>query len=389
MKPIQLWLPQLCSSPFVPEIQRMRERAYSTWIGEDIVWVVPGLGEPRRALEADSSKVLALDGEFIERLDIFHVGENGYVWGPGMSHRFPAKHVNDLLLQWLNITDRPIYPAPTATTVMAPDPKLDGIQYREQEIHFKPVGQFPFTVTGRDEERTYIEGHWPPEGAPNPVVSVDQESREYFGDVRAMARIAGTSITGWIREDRTFAIGVVSGWPDPFDALIPRASGMDNTLQWTRMREIATKSETSVEVALREARDLSRSFLSEGVSSWAHAHFWPIYAREGIDGAIVAAATQFGLSSDLTFQELWSTDEWLDRAALPIPITRAWGGIGLMWALLLEQLERRRRFGHCEECGRVIPKRGGRRFCKRNENPDCVKRRARTRQGRHRSRRAS
>jgi hypothetical protein len=296
---------------------------------------------------------------------------------------FPTGTVQELLMQWLNVSDRPIYPAPTTATVTAPDPELEGIQYREQEIQFLPIGTLPIKVT--DPKTGQVEAHWPPEGAPTPVVSVDQETREHGGAAGPMVGVSGSYAAGRTREDGSVAVRVVSGWPPPFDELLPQGSGLDGALHWTRMRDIAATSETNKEEALLEAQHHSRGFLMQGISSWAHAHFWPIYAHEGEEGAVVAAAMHFGLSSDLTFQELLRLPKWLDLAARPIPVLRVWGGIGLMWALLLEQLEQRRRFGHCEACGRVIPKWKGRRFCKPNENPECVRRRARVRQGKHRS----
>jgi hypothetical protein len=330
--------------------------------------------------------VLAIDGDYLERLDVFHVGENGYVWGPGMAHVFPRGHVGGLLPEWLNVSDRPIYRAPHAATVMAPDPKLDGIQYRELAIQFLPMGALPIQVT--DQKVGRIEAHWPPEGAPLPVVSVDQETRESAGAPGPLVLIPGSAATGWIRGDGPPAVCVVSGWPPPFDVLVPAGSGLDSALHWARMSQIAAMSETRPDQALLEGQNHSRSFLTPGSSSWDHAYLWPIYAKEGAEGAAIAATMHFGLP-DLTLPELLASSEWLDRAARPIPVLRAWGGVGLMWALLLEQLEQGRRFGHCEACGRIISRWKGRRFCHRDENSECVRRRARVRQGQHRSSRRS
>lgn len=233
-----------------------------------------------------------------------------------------------------------------------------------------------------DNER-HVRAHWPPKGLPLPIVSVDQESREHFGLTEPPRNVQQTE--QHLSSPSEVVKGVVSGWPQPFYELFPPGTGLDIVLAWAEMRRIALLSEADVEAALNDAKVKSAQYLEEGTSTWEAAHFWPTFAKEGQDGAAIAGSVHFGLDED-DFFELLNSDRWQSVARTPLPILRAWGGVGLMWALLLERLQARRPFGRCQACGNLISRAHGRRCCNRQENAACVKQRQRSRQARRRSR---
>jgi hypothetical protein len=54
-----------------------------------------------------------------------------------------------------------------------------------------------------------------------------------------------------------------------------------------------------------------------------------------------------------------------------------------MWALLIERLKTAGPLRQCENCGRMISGKGGRRFCSRKENLECHRERGRLRREKH------
>ena len=65
-------------------------------------------------------------------------------------------------------------------------------------------------------------------------------------------------------------------------------------------------------------------------------------------------------------QDSWR--KWLEES---VPIRRAWGAVGLFWALLLDRLEARRPFVICERCGRIISGKAGKKFCGKADDAEC------------------
>ncbi|MFN8179292.1 MAG: hypothetical protein U0167_15275 [bacterium] len=379
MRPIQLWLSNFSSNPFIPAAQRVRQRAYESWRGEDIVWIVPELGPPRTD-QQKGIRVLALDGDYIERLVVMHVGENGYVWGPGLG-LFPSGKVDGLLTDWLNVSGQFLYRGVEHITIDAPDPSAEGIKYRPRRLSLRPIGAMPIKVV--DREACKIELRWPPAGTFVKTISIDQESHERVGPfVRDETEPELPVFTG---KDGRASVLLRCGWPPPFDHLLDFGAGFDAILQLAHMQRIAAQSDSDVEAALIEAQVRSRPFLVTGISNWELAHLWPICAKEGEAGALIAGSVHFNIEGE-SLRDLLLSEEWRRMAWRPIPIRRAWGFVGLMWALLLDELEARRPFRRCKACGRVISKAHGRRFCTRAESAECVKSRQRSRASKHRGR---
>src|SRR5262245_11741788 len=106
MKALQVWLPALGPSFGHAYVRRDAHRAFEAWRGEHTVYLVPGLTEDCRYAELDGAggerRLLAIPADHLDRLDVFHVGQNGYVWGPAANERFPNSQVADLLKRFLS-----------------------------------------------------------------------------------------------------------------------------------------------------------------------------------------------------------------------------------------------------------------------------------------------
>ena len=114
----------------------------------------------------------------------------------------------------------------------------------------------------------------------------------------------------------------------------------------------------------------------------ARAWLEPIISEEG-EGALFAIESRFGIEEN-------SLENALSNASLrkeldhPMPVQRAWGVPGLMWALLLDRLNASQSFQLCERCGQLISGKADKRFCCEEDNAECY--RARKRDDKRRSR---
>lgn len=115
----------------------------------------------------------------------------------------------------------------------------------------------------------------------------------------------------------------------------------------------------------------------------ARAWWEPIIAEEGEMGALIAIASRFGIEANSLEGALSNASlrEKLDHA---MPVQRAWGIPGLMWALLLDRLKASQSFQFCERCGQLISGKADKRFCSEEDNAECY--RARKRDDKRRSR---
>ncbi|MGH8059735.1 MAG: hypothetical protein ACREOH_21270, partial [Candidatus Entotheonellia bacterium] len=129
--PLQLWLPTFGPSLGFPEVGRDMARVLQSWQGESTVWLLPDLNTPRRWWPSGKpvwERTLAIPAEHFDRIDVFHIGANGYVWGPGVHDRFPDGRVEGLLRSWLQA-----WQLPPAFEARLRDPT---------SIHFGRVGAF-------------------------------------------------------------------------------------------------------------------------------------------------------------------------------------------------------------------------------------------------------
>lgn len=103
--------------------------------------------------------------------------------------------------------------------------------------------------------------------------------------------------------------------------------------------------------------------------------FWPTVIGGGEDAVLFAAET-FGFTARKML-DLTTDPGFQKHLRKRVSIRRAWGPLGLFWALLLERLESLQSFLVCERCQRPIVGKKGKRFCSSKDNPACyLKRRA-------------
>jgi hypothetical protein len=132
---------------------------------------------------------------------------------------------------------------------------------------------------------------------------------------------------------------------------------------------------------MTEARD----WLSEGRSTVERVWLEPIVSQEGEMGALIAIASRFGVEAN-SLEDALANASLREQIDKHMPVRRAWGVPGLMWALLLDRLNASQPFRHCNRCGWLNSGKADKRFCDEHDNSECY--RARKRDDKRRSRKS-
>jgi hypothetical protein len=357
-RPIQLWIPDIGGSLLNSSVFSDVQRAYLAWRGETSVWLLPEPNDLRRWTDTQGSHV-AVAAAFCEHVCVYHVGENGYVYGRGAALRFPDGRVDSLLSTWLNaeklrlIQGRPL---PSGIQAQIPRRTPDGVRYEEVVYPFGAV-------------------QVPPIGT-----AADSETQERY----------------------------VVWWMEPLTALFPLGSDFEPLRHLAAMQEIVQVSANHPRDALKRAQILMVPYVQEGYSRREDAWFLPTMCergkRDGLQWVVreVSARakisssngfsrefTSYGLRDAASIDEVLASPGWHELLREEIPVRRAWGPIGLFWALLLNDLEQRVTYRSCERCGWVIRGRHGKRLCGPDDNGECYRGRRRQDQRRSRDRRTT
>lgn len=358
MKPLQFWHSHLNC----PMHERDRKRAVEDWQGQHTVWLLPN-SNTDFAWQQEQYNLMALASEEPEIVDIYHVGENGYVYGVDSEKLFANSRVDDGLLDvWLNCKGFELTPAPQTVKLEVPE-IIDGhVSYREDEFPIAPKGFLP--VESVDESGRF-NARWSP---PFKTVSPDAETHARYGPFAA-GDLDGLPI-GTSLKDGTKSLFCVARWPPPLQFLIPESAGMDVLVALQQMRQIAALSSTEPR-AIQMAKDAAGSSISEGHTSFELGWFWPTLLGNGPE-AIRFRLEEFGIKP-ATIEELSKNDQFKNLMGKRMEIRRAFGPVGLFWALLIEWLEKFKPFSSCRNCGRLIQGKKGKKYCSRAENPDCYR----------------
>jgi len=158
-------------------------------------------------------------------------------------------------------------------------------------------------------------------------------------------------------------------WPDPLGPLIPEADGVDILMEQDRMAALARNSAKDPVGARAQAKQEASAYVCEGWTTRSWIWFWPTYLSEG-EEAILFKAEDFGAKVE-SIREL-NHDASFQRAMKErLTIRRAWGPLGLFWALLLESFEKHWTFKGCERCQRLITGKANKRFCGLQDDEKC------------------
>jgi hypothetical protein len=365
-----------------PAWARDAERAFNTWNGESTVWLLPEL-EQKVVWREGPGLVSAIPSEHLDRIDIYHVGENGYVFGHGSSSRFSESRIGCLLEQWLDpstVAGITTYSPPETVDFEIPTISGEGVMYRSITLDLFGRGMFP--ITEIDEATRTVRTQWPSAGTRFQTVSPAQESEEMFGPFQR----SQTDSVSAIGKDGIRTLFTFAAWPGVFGKIIPVADGVDVLYQRQLMRTIVGRSSQDPEGARVQASNVGRAYISNGTADRLSAWFWPASLGDG-DEALCFKAEDIGFKADNP-TELFKLPGFRKRLAERVDIRRAWGPIGLLWALLSEQLEEHERFNICQRCDCIIRGQRHKQYCSREDNRICYDARRKLDQRRSRQQRS-
>lgn len=381
--PLQVWLPRLGPQRWDGSVARDGQRAFDRWQGEHVVYLLPDLRREERFGGPEGMRILALPAEHLERVDIFHVGRTGGVWGPEFANRFPGGSITQLLPIWL--TKGRVNPSyvllARALSVRMPAVRRGRLVKRKRDgaVAFERLKYLPdpgpIVEMRISSRKSFTMRLTPPKSAA--VVSPDAESLAAY----CPAAADWHGFPGAIGPDGRPQPAFLVRWPWPWNTLIPVFDGHDPLVTQHRMRELERLALTDQPAAVRSAESAVASLISEATSTLGLAEFRPTYVS-------ALAATD---SPVRPFWETWGIEARDINAAMrdprlddPVPVRRVWGGLGLLWILLLERF-RDGAVGHCERCGAPMRTRR-QRVCRSIDNEACHRAQRRDAKARERSR---
>lgn len=382
MKPLQVWLPAFDAEVLTDALWRDLGRTQQQWRGETTVWLLPGLREAMRweTPERPWSTELAIPAETLNRIDVFHIGDNGYLHGSGRYPRFFSASTDNLLDSWLNLLDNSeehgiqLRSCPTKIPFEVPRFEQNRVFYSDLEVEIGPAEAMPIKVASQEERR--IEGRWPPPGFPLPTISPSAESRLHAGSMSHVGYVGqddGIPVYEHTSEGKQHRCASFLGeWPEPFTYLFPLGGGQDAMLCQVRTKEIAKISQDAPDAALRQAKDYSGRFIAEGHAFFKDFWFHPRINKTSVEDALSQLELHCGLSL-LTIEEACDSREFQEKMGETVIVRRAIGVQGLIWSLLINRLEDRLPFRSCTRCGRIISHRKGKEFCGPEESSSCFK----------------
>ena len=376
MRPLQILLPLIGGGLGDPRARRDATRACQTWNGEDRIWMVsnlPPTSTPvwKEEWEGRQVRLRAIVAEEFNRVDIDHVGENGFVDGPPVPGGFAEIKVDGLLKAWLEWPERGTIewkqPAPLA---------IDVPVFRGNEVTYVPSELAPVprvTVPIREPESSAFQVP----GASHQPISPETELAE------ANERTLGTLATKIVDDrvlvtsanDPDFLSAGATLWAaPPLEGLFPTGVNLDAIFHCAKMASVLRQSRSDLKGALKRARDWSTEYVTVGRSDLDHSWFRPTLAEVKDVDFVIRRGETHGLTDARTWEEASASNAWREKMTAPIPIRRAWGAIGLFWALVLDELENAQPQAFCDRCGRQIKARTRRKtFCSREENEDCYR----------------
>lgn len=398
-RPVQLWLPRLSSSLGRAEISRDAQRAFAAWRGDLKVWLSPDFRQEVRWLNGDFTEV-AMPAEHIDELRVYHVGENGRVFGSGSRHRFPNGRVDGLLEAWLNIGHLGGCKGVTAPDWIEFDfPAIHrkGVRYERTRISIEPGPTFP---QSRDRKSGKIRVQWPPAGRAMAATPFpDGESLAGNPPLFHGRDEDGVRLIGY--QDGTVAVQIVQEWPAPIATVIPFFSAFDDVTTQKKMVLIAAASAKDPAEALKAARLAAAPYVTETYAPRDLAWLYPTHLESG-PLPVLSRVEELGVGG---LHELYSRHQrrqltpehlavvlgrsrkWLEVMGEAMEVRRAWGPLGLFWILHLEELEARRPCQSCDRCGRLIRGKRDKRVCGPTDDVACFRARRAKDQRRSREKR--
>lgn len=398
MRPLQVWLPYSDPALTHPALRRDLDRAQELWKGESTVWLIPGLDEHARWENPRSPwfRELAVPTEATNRVDVFHISSDGFIFGATRCTRFPQRGIAGLLNDWLSVgrgagENAILYgPPPPEVGFLLPEITNRGVTYKWTWRSLGTIGTLSRRVPDSADQSRRVELEWPPEGTQWPAtVSPAAESTEHYGPlVRDDVADGEYSIPSLVsqRDPRFRSLFLLDLWPGMLRCLFPLGAGPDAIAAQGRMVAVMEESQSNPVAALAKAQALASGYLAEATVAERYLVWYPLLIQHGEE----AVLQQIAFKLDCRFASLAEAvacEKVQELFSRPVTTRRAYGALGLFWALLLDQLEKGKGFSRCKRCGRVIQARPNKKYCGKDDELQCFRARRASDRRRERARR--
>ena len=362
--PLQIWSPLVVSTPFDSIFYRDLARAEREWQGEDVIILQPSTKEISRGtvyhnnlyyqtcmIPAERFNIIAIN-HLDEERKLFPRGLLPEAWYSGL----PA----GLYRQWLS-TEPYLVPAEKDLTfvVLGQEITLSEVPDTRAMIRINPLDRV-------NEKNTRVVLEWPPPGLDEQlVVSPEEEGKPIYAELAAKHGVDDSRL---LRPE----------WPEPFDLFFP-ISGWDVLHGWFSMHQcIEVWKSGQTDQALQQAEQWVSRLTGEARSTLGKAWFWP-KALANPEAALYEVYGLFGLSIE-NVEEALASETLRAELSRPVPVRRVHSWLGYFWWELYQDLKTGTSIGFCNHCGQIIPRgRRNQKYCTKEENADCFRKRARIR----------
>jgi hypothetical protein len=210
------------------------------------------------------------------------------------------------------------------------------------------------------------------------IVSLEAETVRHYGAFERadLPEVGRLLVYNGGRKDSAVPLPVQVLWPESLQWLFPGGGdgALDARFHEAQMYRVLARSAEDLQGALQEVQNLAVRYVTQGTTWRGFVDFFPDLITRGEPHALAAAA-KLHAPQAVSLSVAWQVPAWDAWMKIPLKIRRAWGPIGLFWALLLEQLESGGRSLECEDCHRIISGKKGKRFCGPGDDLACYARR--------------
>lgn len=376
MDSLQVWLPFFGRSLGFADATRDMRRALEEWAFDHRIWVLPSLKKPiirwqEKWLDA-SVQMCAVPGEMLECIDVHHVGENGHVYGIPQAERFPNSRVDGMLDTWLTWARSGDFhwDSPSRITIDVPEVIGKEVRYRQREFEAPSLPVQKSGILLRHRTRT--------DGRVVTDADAAEAHRNRYGDLRRIKGKKGQPIIIGSADPHFRAVPGVLRPPELLQGLFPIGITLDAITACLEMASVMQQSTGDPHAALARAFTKAGPYISNGMSTLALTWFMPTFVELRDMKQVIQRGASLKLVDVREFGQLNQSEAWRKLMTRPVPVTRAWGPIGLFWALLIQRLKSEGLVLSCERCGKILKGTRAKRFCNESENPECFRKRRAT-----------
>jgi hypothetical protein len=367
VEPIQLWMPMFCvNAEDATWIDEFYER--SEWDKVETVWLLPkemaGLsGEVWWHVGDGPLKHVAIPWESFDRIDVFHIGSNGVVFGRNANRYFPSIRfeMKKVFEQWrVNVPPHP-YDGLRTIDVEVPVLRSNAVGEIERP-RIEKVTLKPSVEAASGLAKLMLGGNTSGDGSAHSASIIGRYVCPQFPDSIPIRHIPEAEI-------ETEAIDLRS--------LFPFGISHAANQELSEMVSVAGLSQHDSLIAEARAVQALSRFGLKCRSTIEYAVLMPLVQESALDGFDKAAGDLFKLrvdtikkmkgDLDIPFRKevKEKIDIALETAERAIEVDRVWGPIGLMWLTLATRLASGNKYRRCKRigCGNVVEGKATKKYC--------------------------